>query len=236
MEKTVFVLRRPDGEVTDAWCEQLRTTVAQRLLTAGAAGLTAHVRDGAVAAAMMRLTTLRPPVAAVMTMWVEQSYGPAIDEAVGILGADGVVVHGYLVTESVPMRLPATPAGERTDGFANIALLRRPADLATELWRERWQGQYTKVAIDTQATIGYTQNLVVRALTSDAPAVAAIVEEQFPDAALTDAMAWYGADGPDDLADRLRRMVESVASFGADRDLDTVPTSRYDLRSPFVFR
>lgn len=234
MEKVVFVVRRPDDEVGEAWCEHLRTTVAQRLLSAGVAGLTVHVRDAAVAAAMMRITTLRPPVAAVLTTWVEQSYGPAIAAAADILGAEGVAAHGYLVTESVPMRLPATASGARSDGFANIALLRRPDGLTPETWRERWQGHHTAVALDTQATIGYTQNLVVRAVTPDAPAIAAIVEEQFPAAALTDAMAWYGATGPDDLADRLRRMVESVASFGADRDLDTVPTSRYELRTPFL--
>ena len=33
----------------------------------------------------------------------------------------------------------------------------------------------TQVAIDTQATFGYVQNTVVRALTDDAPVLAAIV-------------------------------------------------------------
>ena len=51
------------------------------------------------------------------------------------------------------------------------------------------------------------------AVTRDAPAVHAIVEE------MTD-----GGDA--DPARRVTRLVESVATIGADRDLDLVPTSR----------
>jgi hypothetical protein len=34
----------------------------------------------------------------------------------------------------------------------------------------------------------------------------------------------------------MERMVASTAAFGANRDVDTVPTSRYVLRTPFVGR
>jgi hypothetical protein len=92
------------------------------------------------------------------------------------------------------------------------------------------------VAIETQSTFGYTQNAVVRPLTEGAPAFAAIVEELFPIEAISDLHVFFGAADDDVLRDRMERMVASTAAFGANRDVDTVPTSRYVFRTPFVER
>jgi hypothetical protein len=143
-------------------------------------------------------------------------------------------VAAYLVTESVPLPPPNTEAGERTPGLANVALLRRPDELDEATWLQRWHIDHTPVAIATQSTFGYTQNAVVRALTPDAPVIAAIVEELFPQEAISDLHAFFGAADDDDLRDRMERMVTSTAAFGANRDVDTVPTSRYVFRTPFV--
>ncbi|WP_433194104.1 hypothetical protein ACQP1G_35845 [Nocardia sp. CA-107356] len=233
MEKLVFVLRHADRDATESWCEALRTTVAERLVELGVAGVTVYVRDSAVQDALMRYATMDPPIAAVVTVWVEQSYGPEATAAASILGEVAAAVHGYLVTESVPLRLDdSNPV--RTEGFGNLAFLRRPAELTPQEWLQRWQGQHTGVAIETQSTFGYTQNVVVRAVTPDAPAIDAIVEEQFPAAALTDPMVWYGARDAAEFQDRVGRMLASVARIGADRDLDTVSASRYPVRYPFV--
>jgi hypothetical protein len=89
------------------------------------------------------------------------------------------------------------------------------------------------VAIETQATFGYTQNLVVRALTPDAPGIAGIVEELFPAEAITDLKAFFGAADDSDLQHRLGRMVASTTAFGANENIDTVPTSRYVFKTPF---
>ena len=142
------------------------------------------------------------------------------------------LVAAYLVTESLLLPRPGTAAGERTEGFANVALLRRPAQLDVETWFTRWHVDHTPVAIETQSTFGYTQNAVVRALTPDAPVLAAIVEELFPIEATSDLHAFFGADDDADLADRMNAMVASTAAFGANVDVDTVPTSRYVFRTP----
>ncbi|MBJ7385695.1 MAG: hypothetical protein JHC55_14535, partial [Mycolicibacterium sp.] len=97
-----------------------------------------------------------------------------------------------------------------------------------------WHVDHTPVAIATQSTFGYTQNTVVRALTPDAPHVSAIVEENFPIEATSDLHAFFGAADDADLSDRMSRMMASTAAFGANENVDTVPTSRYLLRSPFV--
>lgn len=90
------------------------------------------------------------------------------------------------------------------------------------------------MAIDTQATFGYVQNAVVRPLTPQAPELAAIVEELFPDAAVGDLKAFFGAADDDELSRRLTRMITSTTAFGANENVDTIPTSRYVWRDPFV--
>lgn len=105
--------------------------------------------------------------------------------------------------------------------------------LDVETWFTRWHVDHTPVAIDTQSTFGYTQNAVVRALTPDAPALAAIVEELFPIEATSDLRAFFGAADDADLSDRMNTMVASTSAFGANVDVDTVATSRYVFRTPF---
>lgn len=227
-----MLLRAPQSD--QQWCERLRSRVADELLALGLPGLTVNVRDDAVRESLMTLTTLDPPVVAVVSLWVQQYYGEQVARALEILAAECVSVAAYLVTESVPMSPPATGVGERTDGLANIALLRRPPELDEATWLHRWHVNHTSVAIETQDTFGYTQNTVVRALTDDAPAIDGIVEELFRQGAVSDLHAFFGAADDDDLADRMRRMVASTDSFGASSNIDTVPTSRYVFAGPLV--
>ncbi|OBG76960.1 hypothetical protein A5714_18610 [Mycobacterium sp. E2462] len=231
MEKVIAVLMR--AEPDDDWCARQRGPVADALLQLGLPGLAINVRDAPVRNSLMTLTTLDPPAAAVVSMWTQQCYGDQLRAALGLLAGECERLAAYLVTESVPLEAPAVEPGTATPGLANVALLRRPAGLDRETWLARWQGDHTPVAIETQSTFGYTQNWVVRALTPDAPGIAAIVEELFPAEAVTDLRAFFGAADDADLHDRLSRMVASTTAFGANENIDTVPTSRYVLRSPF---
>lgn len=230
MEKVIVLVRAEEPD--DAWCERIRGPVADELLELGVHGLAVNVRDSAVRHSLMTLTTLSPPVAAVISIWTHQAYGEQVTAAIELLGRQGESVAAYLVTESVPIP-PPDVIGDRCPGFANVALLRRPADLEHATWLTRWHIDHTPVAIETQATFGYTQNAVVRPLTPDAPAIDGIVEELFPDAATTDLHAFFGAADDADLEDRMKRMFASTSAFGATDNIDTVPTSRYLLRSPF---
>jgi hypothetical protein len=230
VEKVIITLRRPVPD--EAWCERLRGPVASALLDLGLPGVAVNVRDVAVRDSLMTLTTLDPPVVALVTAWVQQSYGDQVRTTVDLLARECDSVAAYLVTESVPLSPPETAEGARTAGFANVALLRRPDHLDAETWFTRWHVDHTPVAIETQSTFGYTQNAVVRALTPDAPVLAAIVEELFPIEATSDLHAFFGAEDDADLGDRMNRMVASTAAFGANVNVDTVPTSRYVYRTP----
>ncbi len=231
MEKVIVTLRR--GSADDEWAAALRGPLAEDLLALGLPGLTLHVRDAEVRDALMSLTTLDPPVQALVSVWTQQYYGEQMTAVLDLLSGHAEHVAAYLVTESAPMPPAATPPGERAPGLANMALLRRPADLDEATWLTRWHGNHTQVAIDTQSTFGYVQNYVVRALTPDAPPLSAIVEEQFPIEAVGSLHAFFGARDDADLQDRMGKMVASTSAFGASTNIDAVPTSRYLYRTPF---
>jgi hypothetical protein len=232
VEKVIITLRGAAGD--QQWCARMRAAVAADLLDLDLPGLAINLRDAPVRDSLMTLTTLDPPVDGFVTVWTQQSYGEQIGAVIARLSEETDEVAAYLVTESVPLPPPETVPGRRTAGLANVALLRRPADLDEATWLRRWQLDHTPVAIETQSTFGYTQNAVVRALTPQAPVIAAIVEELFPAEAVSDLHAFFGAADDDDLRLRMERMLASTSAFGANRDIDTVPTSRYVFRTPFA--
>jgi len=231
MEKVMVSLRRATAD--DEWVDRMCGPVAAALQQLGLPGLIINVRDAPVRESMMTLTTLAPPVQALVSLWVQQSYGEQVSRALEILGSEADQVAAYLVTESAPMPPPSSPPGARAPGLANIALLRRPADMDEATWLTRWHRDHTPVAIATQSTFGYVQNYVVRALTADAPRVSAIVEELFPIESVHSLHAFFGAADDAELSDRLAKMVASTAAFGANVDIDTVPTGRYVFATPF---
>ena len=163
------------------------------------------------------------PITAFVTVWTED-VGSALAVLTGL--DDGS--HVYRVTEHRRLDPPAVPNGERADALTNIAVLRRPDRMSQAEYLDYWLVQHTPIAIRTQATFGYIQNVVEEALTESAPAIAAIVEELFPMAAMTDTHAFYGSGGDDEeLNRRFTTLMTSVARFGAGTGLDLVPTSRY---------
>ncbi len=127
MEKVILTLRGVDAD--DAWCARLRAKVAADLLDLGLPGLAINVRDAEVRESLMTLTTMDPPVVALVSVWTQQSYGAQLRAATALLEKECDDVAAYLVTESVPLTPPTTVPGQRTAGLANVALLRRPADL-----------------------------------------------------------------------------------------------------------
>lgn len=235
MEKIVIALWRPEHAEPGSWAQEL-LGAADAVAAAGATGFQVNVADQAVAGAAVRFSTFPQPIEAVASVWLPTATGSGGQAVLDELGRRAARLAAYLVTESVPLEAPPVPAGDRTPGFANVAFLRRPEHLHQAEWLARWQGAHTQVAIDTQSTFGYVQNVVVRALTPDAPVFDGIVEELFPAAALTDFHVFFDTGGSDaELGRRMTAMTESVAHFsGADAPLDVVPTSRYVLASPFA--
>ena len=194
----------------------------ERLAAAGVRRLQVNVEDEHVAGAM-RIDHLDDPIAGFVTVW--DADAGAVAEVLGTVAA---TVHGYRVDERRRLDPPEAWDGSRADALANVAVLRRPAELDQAEWLRRWMVDHTAVGIRTQATFGYQQNIVLEPLTPGAPRIDGIVEELFPSAAVTDIHAFYGSGGDDaELGRRIDVLMASVARIGADREIDLVPTSRY---------
>lgn len=217
MTKLIFALHGSElGTVLLG--EQFRADLA----SAGVRRVQVNLDDDDVAPAMRFGPDV--PVTALVTLWADADPAAAIAVLTGIEHD----VHAWRVTERRPIEPPPAASGERADALANIAILRRPEHMTREDYLSDWLERHTPIAIETQDTFGYIQNIVEEALTPSSPKISAIVEELFHSAGMTDMHAFYGSGGDDDeLNRRLTALMDSVRQFGADIGLDLVPTSRY---------
>lgn len=233
MEKVLYLLTRPPGTSTPEMRGRLLDRVSEDLVEAGALAVQVNVVDEAVTPADgLRIVTSPSPPTAVVSVWIPSANDRFREPFDRVLASESGAVAAHLVTESVPLTdtRPGAP-GERTEGFSQIAFLRRPKSLPVDEWIDTWLNSHTQVALDTQDTYLYVQNVVVRALTTGATAWDAIVEEGFPADAMNDAHAFFDARGDDDrLADHQRVMFESVQRFVDLEHIDVIPTSRYVTR------
>ena len=231
MEKVLYLPNAGEGTSGDALREQLVDDVAPRLLSAGAHQVQVNVMDSGVeAAAGFRLRSGTGPCPdAMVSIWVDSANAPlraAYDEVLRDVDAD---VTAYLVTESAP--LPGNPVEGRRPGYTQVSFLQRPERIDEQSWMSHWHDHHTQVAIDTQATSRYLQNLVVRPLTAGALPCTAVVEEAFPAEAMTDQSVFFDAVGDDErLKSNADALMASVMAF-LDFDLiDVLPTSEYVVR------
>lgn len=171
------------------------------------------------------------PITALVSVWLDDAAGePAADAVIHAVSdaSQETGLHAYAVTERVRLDPAPVADGARADVYAQVALLRRPEDMTRAEYLAYWQLQHTPIAIRTQNTSAYIQNIVDESLTTSSPELAAIVEEDFPMAALADPHEFYGSRGDDaELARRMTELMDSVRRFGADVGLDLVATSRY---------
>jgi hypothetical protein len=231
VEKLIYVLWRDPAEAPDAYAQRLRSSLSAGLRGAGVRGLRLNLVDSAVApAAGLRQMHTQPQPDAFASAWVDSAIAGLRRPVDAVIAAHSQRSAAYLVSESQPLvnRLHPPQAGERTEGFAQIALLKRPARLDYEAWLDIWHNSHTAMASETQSHFEYIQNLVVRRLTADGPAWDAIVEECFPSAAMTDPLVFFDAPGDEAKFQRnLKRMMDSVQRFIEMERLDVVPTSQY---------
>jgi hypothetical protein len=233
MEKMIYVVWKHEIDTEAVFRQNLLEKVSRQIVDAGARHMRIGVVDEHVApAAPLRIEATKPPISGMISIWADTSvrrrpFENAIQAAVSRMA-------GYLVTESEPIVNTKHVAadGQRTPGMYQVVLLRKPPRLSHEQWLEIWLGSHTQVAIDTQSTFGYRQNVIVRPLTYAAPPYDAIIEELFPAEAMTDPMVFYNAVG--DEAKRKRHekaMVDSVVRFIDFDKMDRIPMSEYTMKS-----
>ncbi|MGH8445714.1 MAG: EthD domain-containing protein [Solimonas sp.] len=233
MEKIIYLLWREPGTAAEAWHRELRERLGARLVAAGAHGARLNLDDAEVRdTEALRQRVIDPQPDALLQVWV--------DSAIRFLRADidaAVAAHSarhaaYLVTESQAIVNRAHPPlrGQRTAGFAQIAVLRKPQRLTYAQWLDTWHNSHTPVGIETQSNFEYVQNVIVRVLTPDAPAIDAIVEECFPAEAMRDPYVFFDAAGNEaKFKANLDRMMASVHRFIDPGTIDVLISSQYTL-------
>jgi hypothetical protein len=212
MEKVVFLLM--DGNANIGLT--LRTDGVAAVRAAGGRRIQVNVVDPALGHPFgVAPEAGDAQVTAAVSAWFNTAEAVRMDAALPA-GGPGSAWLGYLVCESEPKpNTTARPGPDsRVPGFAQLVPLRVPEGLAWGEWRRRWQGSHTSIALATQSTFRYVQNVVLRPLTAGAPTYAAIVEECFPLAAATDLHVFFDAVGDDaKLARHMAAMSESCDRF-----------------------
>ena len=116
----------------------------------------------------------------------------------------------YICRSRWPLPPPLNP-GETFAGTLQLCCFRRLADLSDADLKTRWLDQHTPVALETQSTQGYVQNLVWLA---DFPHFDGIVEEYFLPESATSVEHFFDAVGDvDKLKANVARMTGSTARF-----------------------
>ena len=228
MEKILYTIWKPADRSPDAFRDRLLDS-ATELQRSGACQIRICVADSGVeAAAALRQASSASVPDGILTLWVDTAIRRSEQEK--ILAPHCARYFGYLVSESEPIvnREHRAGSGERTPGMNQLAFLQRPPRLTYEQWIQIWHHSHAQIAIDTQSTFGYRQNVVVRPLTEDAPPCDAVVEENFPAEAMTSPQVFFAADGDEALYQRnLKAMMESCARFIDFDRIDVVPSSEY---------
>jgi hypothetical protein len=215
MEKVVYLLMGPSGAGRGGLAEALRGPVAGALKKAGARSIQVNVADAHIGTPFAAPPDPELPVLdAAVSMWVDTAEGSRTGAELPPVGE--ARWYGYLVCEAEPLPNTTRPpgAGGRVPGFAQLVALTKPDRLTWSEWRRAWQGAHTSVAINTQSSFRYVQNVVLRPLTSGAPRFAAVVEECFPIEAARDLNVFFDAVGDDAKRDRhMAAMSESCDRF-----------------------
>ena len=228
MEKLVMPLWRPDGCAGDQFRDTLLTLAGAELGALPAIrALRLAVVDSAVAPAEgKRMDSFGDLPDAVLSLWLDSVTD--LSSLKDILDTVVLKSTAYLVTESEQLVNHESPDGSgRLPGFCQVVFLQRPEELEEAVWLDVWQGSHTAIAIETQSTFAYRQNVIVRALSEGAAPYSAMIEESFPLAAMTSEHVFYDAPDDEALQKNMTAMMESCARFIDFQRIDVIPMSEY---------
>ncbi len=236
MVKWIIALWAAQGACPAEWQEQLRDELPTALMALGAGQVRLNLPDAMAArGAALRQVHEGALPDAIVQLWFDEGKAVSLDSLALVVGNHASRWAGWAVDERVVLDRAADkrPCGERADGWAQIAMLRRPPAMPYDDWLEAWQGQHTAVAVETQSTFLYVQNRVLHPLGHDGADVVAIVEEGFPEAALTDPLVFFDAKGDSArFHANLARMMASCDRFILPGTIDVMPTGQYEYALP----
>ena len=232
MEKLVYITRRPEGRSIDEVREALVGDVGKRILDAGVAGLIVQVADLADDPRVkpQMLFGEGASFASCCSVWIDSldHRGP-IEEALASLGGR---VDGWLVTESIPQACTDRDwlDGERSPGVTQLVTFPKPERLSDDEFFRAWHDGHTPFSFELHPTRwSYTRNVAVRAVTPEAPAWRALVEERW-----RTFEEWLDPDQLFGSPEVMKRSAEEVTEYADFASLHQTLLSEYILRSPFA--
>ena len=237
MIKYIYPVWKEATSAGDDFREDLLHKLAPGLLAMGTVEcLRITVADSTVSpAAHKRMENLQSLPDGVVSVYLQgEEHDHSDDKAQIDAAVDAAVCRAscYQVREAEPIENidHRAPFGERVYGLCQVVFLQRPSRLTESQWLDLWQGSHTQVAIDTQSTFAYRQNVIVQSYTDDGPKLHAMIEENFPPEAMTSDQAFYGVSNEKDMQRNLTAMLESCARFIDFDKIDVIPMSEYLFR------
>ena len=232
MEKVLYALWIDDADDGDS----LRGALLSDFVPAALAlpqvhGLRVAVADSAVRPAADKcMSTSGPLPSALLSVWLDDGWFRDALEA--LLPRQVSQLRAWLVSEAEPIVDTTQPPADdgRVPGFCQIAMLQRPPRLDRDTWLGIWKGSHGQVAIDTQSTFGYRQNLIVHDLGgAEGVELHAIVEENFPAEAMTSNHAFFAASDDATLEANYQAMMDSCHRFIDYDRIDVAVMSEYSF-------
>ncbi len=240
MEKIVYLIEyKTDHEQLYDFCAR---QLIPELHGLGAKSISFGICDDAVAAASeKRYLTTAPdytiyfsfflPTALMLDGWLENDSAKKLTSLLKSTNRyDRYVVNESLVLDPANSLENNESEIQRIPGWMQLALLTKPEPMKREEWLETWLYSHTQIAVETQSTFGYIQNLVQRFLPDSRLAIDGVVTEHFPDAAMTSLEAFYAADDdPQKQQQNEQAMMESCARFIDFTSINVIPMSAYSV-------
>ena len=225
MEKSIYLLQKPQATSIESFRDGLLTTTVAQLRESGASAITINIADlnpVIEKQAPGRLIGPWQTLSAVVAFWHE-----CIDARAPVerhLQSASDAMDGYLVTESVPQTFdPVWEGGQRRPGVTQFGANGKPENVTDEDFYYNWQVVHSTASFALHPLRwSYVRNAVARALTTGAPPYRAIVCEHFRELAdFTDDARYFGS--PEAVA----AMLEELPGFCDFNSMVSVPTSEY---------
>ena len=231
MHKIMICLERPEIKPEKEFKDEIEKTLLNYLDDFSAIRYTL-IDEGVMVAKSYEIINTVHPKDAIISVWREQTQG--LENFYGAIKQLTDRFQVYQVMERQPI-LAVQKTG-RVEGMCQIAFLQQPQRLSRKEWLDIWLNSHADIAIEIQSTFCYRQNIVVvpeepEGIELSWPIVDAIVEENFPDTAMSNRAAFFdSADDEERYKKHELQMVESCSRFIDFDKFDCVPMSEYIIK------
>jgi hypothetical protein len=112
-----------------------------------------------------------------------------------------------------PEALQQSSSDRRTPGSLQVCLFWLGRDTRRENAVSYWRQEHATIACVTQSTLGYRQHLITEAKVNNSADYDGLVEEYFPEGALSSAEIFFNAKNAEQLAEHIAALTESSSRF-----------------------